>query len=259
MPYRRLPNTDASRIRALETALKKGGEVSDIHAIAYPFTLKQQVDMFLLRFKTAIENSKNARERQAKASKTLAGYTHKTRLYISHFIQVLNFTITRGELKPSARTFYGFDENDSKVPSLLTDLEVYTWGENIIRGEQERIKQQGGNPIYSPAISIVKVTYETFKEAYETQKQLQENSARFSNEVAQFRAKADALITNVWDEVEKFFSNVEDEEKRRSNCEEYGLTYIFRRSETEKLKAIKALNNKTRAKDNEMPELPFEE
>lgn len=41
MPYRRLPNTDAARIRALKAALKKG-QYLEIDTIAYPFALKQK-------------------------------------------------------------------------------------------------------------------------------------------------------------------------------------------------------------------------
>ena len=42
MPYRRLPNTDAARIRALKAALKKG-QYLEIDTIAYPFALKQKI------------------------------------------------------------------------------------------------------------------------------------------------------------------------------------------------------------------------
>ena len=46
MPYRRLPNTDAARIRALKAALKKG-QYLEIDTIAYPFALKQKIEFFL--------------------------------------------------------------------------------------------------------------------------------------------------------------------------------------------------------------------
>ena len=46
MPYRRLPNTDAARIRALKTALRKGERLDDINMMAYSFPLKQKIDIF---------------------------------------------------------------------------------------------------------------------------------------------------------------------------------------------------------------------
>ncbi|MDR1756240.1 MAG: hypothetical protein LBR65_04670 [Culturomica sp.] len=201
--------------------------------------MKQKIDIFLPKFEVAIVNSKAAREKQIDNSRKFAELTKKARLYISHFIQVLNFTISRGELKPQARTFYGLEEEDGKVPSLLTEPELVTWGERMITGEQDRLNNRGGNPIYSPAIALVRVNYENFKQGYEYQKRLQANSARFSAEVAQYRNEADALILNIWNEVESYFQNVKDEEEKRYMCEEYGLIYVFRRGEKEKLKRKK--------------------
>ena len=129
----------------------------EIDTIAYPFALKQKIEFFLPKFEVAITNSKLAKEKQFDNSQKFSEYTKKARLYISHFIQVLNFCIARGELKPSARTFYGLDENSSKVPSLLTEQDLLQWGEKIIAGEQNRISNGGGNPIYCPSIALVKV------------------------------------------------------------------------------------------------------
>ncbi|MDE7374713.1 MAG: hypothetical protein K2M86_05255, partial [Odoribacter sp.] len=117
----------------------------------------------------------------------------------------LNFCIARGELKPSARSFYGLPENSSQVPPLLTEQDLLQWGEKIITGEQNRLSKGGGSPIYCPSIALVKVNYENFKENYIRQKQFQNNSARESGNVAQYRSEADALILEIWNEVEHCF------------------------------------------------------
>lgn len=238
MPYRRLPNTDAARIRALKAALKKG-QHQEIDTIAFPFALKQKIEFFLPKLEVAISNSKMAREKQFDNSQKFSEYTKKARLYISHFIQVLNFCIARGELKSSARKFYGLDENDSKVPTLLTEQDLLQWGEKIITGEQGRLSNGGGNPIYCPSIALVKVNYENFKENYTRQKQFQNNSARESNNVAQYRDEADTLILDIWNEVERYFEKVKDEEEKRYMCEEYGLIYVFRRGEKDRIRRKK--------------------
>ncbi|MEI3155736.1 MAG: hypothetical protein V8S95_12055 [Odoribacter sp.] len=142
-------------------------------------------------------------------------------------------------MKASARSFYELEENSSKVPSLLTEQDLLQWGEKIIAGEQSRISNGGGNPIYCPSIALVKVNYENFKENYTRQKQFQNNSARESGNVAQYRDEADALILEVWNEVEHYFEGVRDEEERRYMCEEYGLVYVFRRGEKEKIRRRK--------------------
>ena len=113
------------------------------------------------------------------------------------------------------------------------------WGDNLIDGVQYRISNGGGNPIYCPSIALLKVNYEYFKENYTRQKQFQNNSARESGNVAQYRNDADALILEVWNEVERYFEGVKDEEEKRYMCEEYGLVYVFRRGEKERIRRRK--------------------
>lgn len=234
MPYRRLPNTDAARIRALETALN-AEDFSDIHHLPFPLALRQKIEFFLPKFKTAINNSQCARDKQNVNSRKYAEYTRKAKLYISHFLQVLNFTILRGELKPTARIYYGLAANDTRLPALVSDQDLLEWGERIITGETERTHNGGGTPIYSPSVALVKVNYENFKQAHFAQKQLQQNSARCSAEVAQYRAEADEYILALWNDIEAFFADIPDEEARRQKCERYGLAYVFRRGERERI------------------------
>ncbi|HIX04144.1 MAG TPA: hypothetical protein H9863_08555 [Candidatus Odoribacter faecigallinarum] len=238
MPYRRLPNTDAARLRALKNALDKSERVA-VSDIAFSLGLKQKIEFFLPKFEVAIKNSAMAKEQQFGNSPKFSEYAKKARLYVSHFIQVLNFCIARGEMKPAIRRYYGLDEKSSKVPSLVTEQDLLQWGEKIINGEQERLRNRDGNPIYCPSIALVKVNYENFKENYLRQKQFQTNSARESGNVAQYRAEADALILELWNEVEQCFSGVRDEEVRRHKCEEYGLVYVFRHGEEERIRQRK--------------------
>ena len=238
MPYRRLPNTDAARMRALKAALQKG-EQEEMDTIAYSYVLKQKIEFFIPKFEVAMLNSQFAKEKQFGNSPTFSAYAKKARLYISHFIQVLNFCIARGELKPTARAFYGLDENSSKVPPLLTEQDLLQWGEKIIAGEQNRISSGGGSPIYCPSIALVKVNFENFKENYTRQKQFQNNSARESGNVAQLRDEADHLILEVWNQVEKHYENILDEEERRESCEKYGLIYVYRKGERDRIRRRK--------------------
>ena len=238
MPYRRLPNTDAARLRALKTAFQKGNQQA-MDKIAYPYALKQKIEFFIPKLEIAMRNSQFAKEKQFGNSHTFSEYAKKARLYISHFIQVLNFCIARGALKPSVRTFYGLEENISTVPPLLNEQDLLQWGEKIIIGEQKRINSGGGNPIYCPSIALVKVNYENFKENYTQQKQFQNNSARESGNVAQLRQEADALILEVWNQIEHYFEYISDEEERKEKCIEYGLTYVFRKGEKDKIRRRK--------------------
>lgn len=235
MPYRRLPNTDAARIRALKAALVKSEDLS-MDEMAFSFSLRQRIEFFLPKFEAATSTSKNAKSRQCENSPKFNEYAKKARLYVSHFIQVLNMCIARGEIKPEVRTFYGLDVSSNKLPSLVSEPDLLEWGEKIINGDQERMRNGAGNPIYCPSIAVVKTHYENFRQNYSFQKSLQLNSARYSSEVAQFRANADALILLIWNEVEQHFESVTDLDLRRQLCEDYGLTYVFRQGELERVR-----------------------
>ena len=66
------------------------------------------------------------------------------------------------------------------------------------------------------------------------QKQLQKNTQRFSEEVAKKREEADKLIQRLWNEIEDYYSNISQDEKRRELCSLYGIKYILRRKEKQK-------------------------
>ncbi len=247
MPYRRLPNTDLARVRALKSALDISYRMNRFD-LAFSFILLQKVETFLPHYELAIRNQRQALSQQSTRSKEYNEKLRKARLYVSHFIQVLNFTIVRGELKPEVREFYGLKTSSKSAPSLLQDAKVIEWGEKLIKGEQERMRM-GGNPIYSPSIALVRVNCENFKQAFNNQKTLQNNTHRFSEKVAEYRAEADSLILSLWNEVEAKFANLSDE-KRREKASEYGIVYVWRKGEKERLMQVK------QAEENSLT-LPF--
>ena len=228
MPYRRLPNTDAARIRALKAALKKG-QYLEIDTIAYPFALKQKIEFFLPKFEVAITNSKLAKEKQFDNSQKFSEYTKKARLYISHFIQVLNLAVLRDEIKVAHKELYGLPASNT-VPDLLSEASLVEWGKKIIEGEQQRTAQ-GGIPIYNPTIARVKVHYDIFLDSYERQKNLQALTNRSLEELASMRGRADELILDIWNQVETKYQDVTPNEVRLDKCRDYGLIYYYRYSE----------------------------
>jgi len=223
MPYRRLPNTDQARLRALQTAIIMG-QKKETDDLAFSSKSLGRLRSFYTNFETTIIHHKLARKQQEKSSNAYLETVRKARLYLSHFIQVLNFAIQRGDMKPTVREFYGF--NDKKSPSLILDAEVLEWGKKIIEGEHQRINH-GGNPLYNPSIAVVKVKFDQFIDAYHFQKTLQNNTARWTGKVAEIRKEADEIILDIWNEVEETYSALEDDDKREK-ATEYGLIYVYR-------------------------------
>jgi hypothetical protein len=236
MPYRRLPNTDSARLRALETALEKGRELPPFK-LAYTQSTFQRVQLFLPSYQKALAHQKAAYMSQVKKSKEYMQNFRKAKMYISHFIQVMNMAIMRGELPPTLRAYYGLDEDQRSTPQLNSEAEVIEWGEKIIAGELERTRA-GMSPITNPTIAVVKVRYENFKESYTFQKTLQKNNARTLAELTRLRVEADQIILDAWNEVEESFKDL-PEDIRREKAQEYGLIYIYRKNE---LKRINLLN-----------------
>lgn len=226
MPYRRLPNTDSARVRALKTAIEKkrfylGGKVFSIDIT--------KLEAQLRAFETPYMHYQRSLETQVKASQKLQKLTRDARLYVSHFIQVLNLCIMRNEIKASVKKFYKLPEKGYAVPDLNTNDALLEIGKNIIEGEQARLLE-GGTPIYNPSIARVNVAYSQFKDAYIAQKQFQHTTNYHLEELSAQRDKIDEVIKELWDEIEAYFAN-KPEKERLTSCREFGVVYYYRKGE----------------------------
>jgi hypothetical protein len=230
MPYRRLPNTDQARLRALKAALQKGMQLSPFD-LAFSQKLFLELQSFLPQYEQAISQYNFSKERQAKYGKLLGDQFKVTRLYVSHFIQVLNFCIIRGEIKAEARKLYGFDIDEKSVPELGTEQQLLQVGKCVIEGEEKR-GMTGGSRIYNPSIAMVKIKYEKFVEYYNNHKNLLVTTQKMHEKVTDLRAAADRIILKIWNEIEAYFDNLESDDKRMK-CANYGIVYLLRKHEKE--------------------------
>ncbi len=228
MPYRRLPNTDSSRLKALQSAYKKGKELTPMD-LAFKQSTYQRVQSFMPKWEKAITEYKNTYDIQTKNNKEYLKKLKKAKLYISHFIQVLNMAIIRGELQPVVREFFGLEAYESKLPPLNTESDVIEWGKKLIEGSMAR-KLKGNSPITNPTIAVVRVHYDNFVEAYKFQKTLQKNHNRALDNLSALRDEADDIILNVWNEVEETYNSLPDDLKREK-AQKYGLVYVYRKNE----------------------------
>jgi len=236
MPYRRLPNTDQTKIRAIKTALEKGKSVS-VDELSLSLPVYEKLKFFYPRFIGAVNELNIAKKMQFDRSAEYAGIVKKAKLYVSHFMQVLTFSIQREELKPEVRSLYGLDPGTQKIPSLVLETDIIQWGKKVLKGEKRRLLM-GGNPIYCPSAALVSVYYESFLDAYDDQKVLQKNTDRAYCAIQKIRKEADILIQNTWNEIEDYFSEFSEEEKRKLSAE-YGVVYVYRPQELKKIKTEK--------------------
>lgn len=230
MPYRRLPNTDQARLRALRTAVKSSeAQNYNTQIVNYKTTLEAR--NFLGIFEKQLSQYQHALDNQVSANRKYQQIVHNARLYISHFIQVLNLAVIRGDIKKDHKFFYQLDPNNHTVPDLTTEAALLQWGKAIISGENERVRN-GGLPIYNPAIAKVQVHFEVFKEYKTTQKMHQQSTNRNWEELVKLREKGDNIILDIWNQVELKFRN-EKPYARLIKCKEYGLIFYYRKGEKE--------------------------
>lgn len=240
MPYRRLPNTDLSRIAALKRAIEMEG-VKHNGQLVLSYRTIQDASSVLNKFQRAQKTYQQNYDLQLKESKSFRTETQTARLYISHFIQVMNMAIQRGEIKKEIRPGYGLEIGSSTIPELSNEQNILEWGDKIIRGEEARTAK-GGVPIFNPTIAKVKVHYNIFAEHLFRQRIIRENTNKALDEVTKLRPETDDIILDIWNQVELFYDDLPLEEKIEK-CKTFGLVYYFRSSELAKMKADKMQKN----------------
>ncbi|MDO5571814.1 MAG: hypothetical protein Q4F97_10195 [Bacteroidales bacterium] len=236
MPYRRLPNTDLARIRALETAIENEG-IMENGKVVLSYKSVDDAKTFLPNFQRVHQLYLQSFETQVKSSKKYYLHLKNVRLYISHFIQVLNLAVVRNEVKKDAKKLYGLTPGDFGVPDLSSENSLLKWGESIINGEKERINN-GGAPIYNPTIAKVSVHYNIFKESYYNQKVLQNNTSKNLAKISLMRDRADEIILELWNQAEETYKTLPTS-LRIEKTQQLGVVYYCRPKEKKEIETNK--------------------
>ena len=228
MPYRRLPNTDLARIRAFNAAIQKGNELHP-SKLAFSQSLYNRIRAFLPTFEMTVSTQKDKTKQYIDKNKHFQELTKKARLYLSHFTQVVNMAILRGELKNTIREFYEMSPDDSKVPQINTEQNLIIWGRKIIRGEEKRLAT-GATPITNPTIALVKVHFDSFVVEYQRQQNIKISLSQHKTKLDKLRNQADEIILDLWNQIENSFKNL-NTEQMRTECTNYGVKYVYRKNE----------------------------
>ncbi|MDD2245048.1 MAG: hypothetical protein VB024_12570 [Dysgonamonadaceae bacterium] len=228
MPYRRIPNTDAARIKALKTAIEKCSN-TDFREMAISAKTLSEAKATLSKFERLYELYQQAFSTQVKANKSFQHKVKNCRMYLSHFIQVLYFCVIRSEIKSEHLGLYGLQDSNMLVPELASNEQLLEWGRRIIDGENSRTVK-GGVPIYNPSIAKLSVMFSIFKEGYQVQQQYQKTTTHYLEEISNYRDVVDKVIYEIWEEVEQANFDYPNEERIKNNIE-YGIVYYKRKGE----------------------------
>ena len=222
MPYRRLPKTDQARLHALQRAVQQAANAPYNEQVINYRTLSE-AQRFLMQYENQVAQYHANFDSKVSANRQYRHRVRNARMYISHFIQVLNLAVIRGEIKRSQKELYKLDPKSNALPDLTTEEGLIEWGQNIIDGEQQRTAA-GGFPIYNPAINKVKVHYEMFKEDYTSHLLHKKTHSRVFEDTETMRKQVDEIILSIWDQVETFYKD-ELPYAKLQKCQAYGMIY----------------------------------
>ena len=113
MPYRRLPNTDSARLRAMKKALEIGKDTPPFN-LAFSMKTLVRLQGFLPVFENSISHQRQTTNNQLDKSKVNQELTRKVRLYLNHFLKVVNMRYIKSINKTYQKT-----GKSMCVPSLL--------------------------------------------------------------------------------------------------------------------------------------------
>lgn len=230
MPYRRLPNTDKSRLKALSTLL----ENNELYTVRDRFIDWKDINKAKTAYDkllTLVNQYEIDKKAQSRGKGRIDKLQRNAVLYMSHFMQVLRMSIERGEIKKKALEFYSLSD-DMAALNFQTISILLEWGPKIIAGEKARLKK-GGRPIYNPTIGMVSTHFEIYKEAYEKHQFLQRRTREMERQLKEVRPSIDELILKIWNDIENHFMG-EKVIDRVEECEKYGIKYYYRRKEKNK-------------------------
>jgi hypothetical protein len=232
MPYRRLPKTDAARLRALKTVL----DSNDLYTVRNRFVDWQTINRARPaydRLLTASEQYRLACSARVRGVGKIDKLQRNASMYVSHFLQVLMMAVERGEIKRSALKLYGMDEGTSTLPNMKSIGGLLRWGRLAVEGEKARVKQ-GGRPIYNPTIGMVSTHIDIFNDCYQQQKRLKDNIGRALESLKRIRPEVDDVILELWNQIEAHFKD-EPPETRFDMCRKFGVVYYYRKNENKVL------------------------
>jgi len=153
MPYRRLPNTYAAVLRTLKTArdkYKNTPNVPDRAITAEQFaklTDTGSPESFLTKFERECSEVDVALASQGALTTELSQKAARATMCVSHFHQVFDLAVARGDFAASARRFYGRDITATEIPPLGTYDQMEEEAQKIVNGELARAGAEGAGHV----------------------------------------------------------------------------------------------------------------
>lgn len=231
MPFRRLPDSDATRIAAFEALLRQAALVPAAER-PYPVALHAQLETFAPQFRTEAQEAGTALSEQSAATSQATLDFLALQTVVSHYFQVLNLAIARGVIPRDARAHYQLDVSSAALPDLITQADVTLWAGRIATGETARLAADpAAVPMALPSAAEVAAAATAYATSAGEQSTAKGTYDLEQEQVAALRPDADKLIRDLWDHIEFAYREDPGPSKRRK-ARLWGITYVTRPGET---------------------------
>jgi hypothetical protein len=240
MPSRRLPNSFAAVLRTLKTArdkYKATPNAADRAISAAQFAMLTDTgspESFLTKFEKECSDVDLALAAQGALTSDLSQKAARATMLVSHFHQVFDFAVARGEHPASARRFYGRDIAATELPPLGTYDAVEEAAQKIVDGEAARAAAEGAGYVEmsNPGSTAVQDALTAFGGARNAAESALEKTDREREEAGALYQQALALAVDICDTVEFFYRNDPSASSRRAKCARWGVVYFYGEGET---------------------------
>lgn len=215
------PRTVEDRFKALEAAWKQNDQMG-VNSILSLKTRDRLINIFpLYRNKMQMRQVRKMHYSKLALQKRQAQDTCAQ--YCSHFFQVLNLCIARGEFKASDRAAFGLPVENTAVPRPATGIQVLLQAQDIIKGEAIRAAA-GGVPMSNPSAAQVEAKLNLFKPLFQQAGNARDAYDAAQEDLAALNKEANAVIKKVWAEVKSFY-NEHSRPSMREHARWWGVIY----------------------------------
>jgi hypothetical protein len=228
MPFRFLPNSDPTRIAALDAAATKASGVPAAD-LPYPADVATRLGTLRSQFKQEAGEAAVALSEQTQATAEANIDFLALEMVVRHFIQVFNLAVDRGLYPASARAYYKLDVASGNVPPMDSQSAVTTWASDLIEGEAKRVAVAGA-PMSHPSAANVQTALTAYGASSKNQSDAKDDYDDEQGQVAALRPAVDELIVDLWDEIEHTYRKLDGPGKRRKS-REWGVVYVPRPGE----------------------------
>lgn len=229
MPYRRLPQSNPSRDRALSTCKEK---MDATPAANQPFSPALGAELIAGQpaFHTLITAVNTAKYNQTHQSEAVAPLHRVARFWVNHGYQALINACIRGQFSNTVKNLYGLALDAMGGPDMDSDSKLLQAATTYNDAESQRVVA-GETPISFPDLVDINLHVDAFRTGNQTLSTLKGIYDAAQEALAAADPHADLLILRLWNAIEANFDKG-DKPSMRRKAREWGLVYIPSKGET---------------------------